>query len=62
MMKGGSAIKGVWDELPALYEPRLMNNINSLTVFGSTLDCRERGGRWPDDATLIFGRAISGNK
>lgn len=41
MMKGGPAIKesgpGCWPSVNLDF----MNNINSLTVFGSTPDCRE---------------------
>ena len=57
MMKGGSAIKESGLSCWPSVNLDLMNNINSLTVFGSTLDCREGVGGvggGGDDATLIF--------
>ena len=58
MMKGGSAIKESGPSCWPSVNLDLMNNINSLTVFGSTLDCREGvGGGWGrggGEATLIF--------
>lgn len=58
MMKGGPAIKESGPSCWPSVNLDLMNNINSLTVFGSTPDCREGWGGvgWGgcDDPTLIF--------
>lgn len=56
MMKGGPAIKESGPSCWPSVNLDLMNNINSLTVFGSTPDCREGwgGGVGGGDATLIF--------